>query len=211
MARLLSIARRTVERKVRFLGLDARARLKAYHRGFPKCQSIEFDDVETFEHTKLKPLSITLAVETKTRRILGFAVSPMPAHGRLSERAKRKYGPRRDERKRGRERLFKSLQGLVNEKAEIRSDQNPHYPEDVKRFFPKATHIAFKGRKPRDQGQGELKEGVYDPLFSLNHTAAMLRYGIANLIRKTWCTTKRAERLKDRLSIYALYHNLELI
>jgi hypothetical protein len=82
-ARLLHITRSTVARKLKFLGGDARFLLEAHNLEKPKAEVIEFDDMEAFEHTKCKPLSITLAVESKTRRILGIEVSQMPAKGRL--------------------------------------------------------------------------------------------------------------------------------
>lgn len=41
----------------------------------PVAKEIEFDDLETLEHTKRKPLLVTLAVEYKTRRILCFCMS----------------------------------------------------------------------------------------------------------------------------------------
>jgi hypothetical protein len=210
-ARILSINRKTVARKVRFLGFHARVHLTEVNRSLPKVASLQFDDMETIEHTKMKPLSVSLAVETDTRRILGFEISRMPASGKLAKKSLGKYGKRRDERRRGRIRLLRRIRPFVSDGAVIRSDENPHYIGDMKRLLPRAEHLRFKGRKPRDHGLGELKQGAFDPLFSLNHTAAMLRYGIANLIRKTWCTTKKAERLADRIAIYVMYHNLELI
>jgi hypothetical protein len=56
-------------------------------------------------------------------------------------------------------------------------------------------------------GQGELKKTTHDPLFAINHTLAMLRANINRLIRRTWCTTKKPERLIDHLWIYIRYHN----
>ena len=35
----------------------------------------------------------------------------------------------------------------------------------------------------------------------------MLRANISRLIRKTWATTKRADRLAAHIAIYAWYHN----
>ncbi|MGZ3656152.1 MAG: hypothetical protein ACXWR1_04035, partial [Bdellovibrionota bacterium] len=57
---------------------------------------------------------------------------------------------------------------------------------------------------------GELKEGRYDPLFSINHTCAMFRANVNRLIRKTWCTTKSQERLRSHLILYANAHNNRL-
>lgn len=209
-ARKLKLSRTTVARKLIFLGRDAKAKLSVLNLESPRASIIEFDDMETFEHTKCKPLSVTLAVEHKTRRILGFRVSKMPAKGRLAKIAFKKYGKRKDERAKGRKELFSELQDLIDPEALIKSDQNPHYAPDVKVYFPKATYTQFKGQRGSVTGQGELKKIRFDPLFSLNHTCAMYRANVNRLARKTWCTTKLPQRLEDHLAIYALYHNLSL-
>lgn len=206
-AKILGISRLTVARKAAFLGLRSEFRFHTRNQSRPKAREIEFDDLETFEHTKYKPLAITIAVETGTRRILGIEVSRMPGKSSLRKKAFEKYGLRPDERREARGRLFQRITPLLAEGVEIKSDANPHYPKDVKKFFPGAKHFVFKGRKPKDYGQGELKKGAYDPLFSLNHTCAMLRANVNRLIRKTWCTTKSIERLYGHLMIYADYHN----
>jgi hypothetical protein len=93
----------------------------------------------------------------------------------------------------------------------IKSDSNPHYPNSVKKAFPEARHISFQGKRGSLSGQGELKKVKFDPLFSLNHTCAMLRANVNRLFRKTWCTTKKREHLYAHLMIYADYHNHQLI
>ncbi len=140
---------------------------------------------------------------------MGLEVSTMPARGLLVERAK-KYGPREDRRAEGRKRLFTAIRPFVHPEAMIKSDSNPHYPADVKRHFPSAHHVTYLSRKGSNTGGGELKQGGFDPLFSLNHTCASLRMNVTRLLRKTWYTTKRADRLRDHLLLYAVYHNAHL-
>ena len=209
-AYLLRLNRKTIKRKFLFLGAQALIDLRRHHLKYPPATLIEFDDLETFEHSKCKPLSVTLAVESPSRRILSFSVSSMPAKGLLSQRALKKYGYRTDDRERGRRLLLSTLTGLVSPKALIKSDQNPHYPNDVKLFFKEAQHLPLKGKRGAITGQGELKKVGFDPLFSLNHTCAKLRADVNRLIRKTWCTTKKAERLRFHLAIMSLYHNRAL-
>lgn len=210
-ARTFHLARKTVSRKA-FLGsLYAEERLGQGNLEQAKAREIEFDDLETFEHSRCKPLSITLAVESKTRRILGLEVSVMPAKGHLAQKATSRYGYRPDLRREGRRRLFQRIRHLVDEHAIIKSDSNPHYGSDVKEFFPNAKHVLFKGRRGSNTGQGELKRGGFDPLFSLNHTCAMFRANVCRLIRKTWNTTKSADHLYAHLLIYAEYHNHTLL
>ena len=205
----MNLSRTTVARKAQFLGLRGHAALR--DQGHPPATHVQFDDLETFEHTKLKPLSITLAVEHPSRRILGFVVSRIPARGLLAKKSVEKYGPRPDERAAGRAKLFSELQSSIAPNALIESDQNPHYPVDVRRFFPGAVHRLHKGQRGSIVGQGELKKIRFDPLFSLNHTCAMSRAGIGRLIRRTWNTTKLPERLDLHFAIFAEYHNSELI
>jgi hypothetical protein len=195
-----------VVRKLISLGIEAERELKIENKKLPKALVVEFDDLETFEHTKCKPISVTLAVEYKTRRILGLEVSKFGAKGRLVEKAK-KYGYRRDGRKRARNLLFQEIKELIKEDAILKSDSNPYYAADVKAHFPKAKHVTYLGARGSLGGQGELKKLKFDPLFDLNHTCGMFRANVNRLIRKTWCTTKRMDRLRAHLMIYARYHN----
>ncbi len=209
-SRLLRLHRKTVVRKFLFLGIQCDFHLFENNFDQPRSKKIEFDDLETFEHSKCKPLSITLAVESGSRRVLGFSVSKMRAKGLLIHKAK-KYEPRWDTRTSGRRQLFQKIQGLVEEDVFIKSDQNPHYERDVKEFFPKSKYVQFPGQRGAKTGQGELKKIGFDPLFSLNHTCAKMRADINRLIRKTWCTTKKAENLYYHLAIFADYHNQNLV
>lgn len=185
--------------------------LKKFNLEKPRAKSWEFDDLETLEHSKYKPLSAIAAVEFKTRRILGFRVASMPPKGRTAKAAFRKYGRRRDDRSKARKELFKELQSLVQPDATIRSDENPYYVSDVKKHFPRAQHHRVPGRRACVTGQGELKVGAFDPIFSLNHTFAMFRDNIGRLARRTWCTTKLKDRLTLHLALYAIRHNQDLI
>jgi hypothetical protein len=163
------------------------------------------------EHTKCKPLSVSLAVEKKTRRILGFEVSIIPAAGHLAEISRKKYGRRPNMRPRGLQKLFEKIKRSVREDASFSSDEDPLYLPLVKRNFPKAIHHRYKGGRGCITGQGELKRQRIDPLFSLNHTCAMLRANINRLFRRTWCTTKKKSRLEQHLAIYMDFHNSILL
>ncbi|WP_413582074.1 transposase [Bdellovibrio sp. HCB288] len=206
-ARILGINRKTVVRKFRFLAETAKSELHEQNKKLPPAVEVEFDDLETFEHTKYKPLSVTLMVEFKTRRILGFEVAQMPAKGKLAAPARKKYGYRADHRGPARKKLFSNMTELVHPNALIRSDSNPTYPSDVKKYFPQAKHVTVLGGRGAVVGQGELKKLRWDPIFSLNHTCAMLRANINRLIRKTWCTTKKPSELAGHIALFALEHN----
>src|ERR1700757_212184 len=174
-ALILGVNRKTIVRKFRFEAMKARFEHELWLRTLSKSpiHFVQFDDLETSEHTKCKPLSVALAVEPKNRKILGFQVSQMPAKGHLSQIAFRKYGPRQDRRARGWSRLFEKLTDFVSSVAEFLSYKKPHYSRFVKRYFPNPRHQTVQGRRGCVIGQAELKKIGFDPLFSLNHTCAM--------------------------------------
>jgi len=209
---LLRVNRKTVVRKFRFLASQARIQHQQWLKKLEQrpLAFVQFDDLETSEHTKLKPLSVALAVEPKSRKILTFQVSSMPAKGLLSQPALKKYGYRPDKRPKGWNSLFRSLKPIVSPNAEWLSDENPHYPRHLLAHLPGAIHRTTPGRRGCVAGQGELKKIGFDPLFSLNHTCAMLRANLNRLFRRTWCTTKTQQGLVDHLSLYVRFHNERL-
>lgn len=205
---LLNVSRTTVARKIRRLGLVARLKnAKENWRLLTGSQTITFDEMESFEHTKCKPLSIAVAVDKATRRIIATRVSKMPANGRLAEVSRRKYGHRPDHRSRGLHRVLRAANYYAPATTTLRSDECPRYPRVVRQHFPGSQHETYKGRPARSIGLGELKIGGFDPLFAVNHSAAMVRDNLKRLTRKTWCTTKDPSKLQDLLDIYTWHHN----
>lgn len=174
-----------------------------------KPRVVVFDEIETFEHTKCKPVSIVVAVEEGTRKILTFEAAQMPAKGHLAEVSRRKYGYRADHRPAA---LRKALATISKFESLvlIKSDESPRYPKYLKECLPGIPHVTFKGRRGCVVGQGELKRGGFDPLFSLNHTCARVRDLIKRLSRRTWCTTKLIERLQMFLDIFMCHFNRRL-
>ena len=206
---LLNVNRKTVVRRFRFLAKEAREDQATFLKSLQgvSLKEIQFDDLETSEHTKCKPLSVALAVEPKSRKILGFQVSQMPAKGRLAKISIRKYSYRKDERAKGWDQLLKDLKPIVDQNAVFTSDENPHYPRFLFKRHPNCTHIQVPGGRGAITGQGELKKKKFDPIFSLNHTCAMMRANLNRLFRRTWCTTKKREDLINHLFLYMSYHN----
>jgi transposase-like protein len=200
--RLLGIHQVTVARKIKRLGKHARKRMLPQD-----VETVVFDEMETFEHTKCKPLSIVVAVDEKTRRVISVKVASMPAKGHLAAISRRKYGPRKDDRRKALTAVLSRIKSNYPNLEALKSDECPRYPLLTKRFFPKIPHQTYKGRRGCVVGQGELKRGGHDPLFPLNHTCAMIRDNIKRLSRRTWCTTKKPDVLQDLLDMYASYHN----
>ena len=172
---------------------------------------IHFDDMETSEHSKLKPLSIPMTVMAEKRFIIAFDVVSMPAKGHLAAISRKKYGIRPDHRKLGWKNVLTKTSALTSQNVKVTSDQQPFYPAMLKAHLPHKTHERTKGRAACVAGQGEMKVGGKDPLFSFNHSAAMIRAHVNRLHRRTWCTTKRPDRLITHLKMYQLWHNEKIL
>ena len=208
----LNTTRVTVARKCEFLAKKAFLEHDLLmQRQHYKETEIQFDELQTIEHTKCKPLSVAVAVGKKSRKILGFSVSRMPATGHLAKISRQKYGYRPDCRPQGLKALFEQIAPVVDKKTIIHSDKHPYYRPLIEQHFPQVTYTQSYGSKASIAGQGELKKEYKDPLFAINHTLAMMRANINRLIRRTWCTTKDPTRLVYHLAIYMGVHNLSLI
>jgi hypothetical protein len=99
--RKLHLTMRMVSLRSRNLSIRDTARSEmeklraAYVRRHGPLAEVQMDEMETYEHTRLKPLSISLAV-TPGRFIFAVAVAPIPAKGPLATVSRAKYGQRRD-------------------------------------------------------------------------------------------------------------------
>jgi hypothetical protein len=209
---LLGLNKRTVERKLPFLARRCR---KLNDRELQKYKgrvfNIQIDDLITKENSKLKPLSVSIAVDEDRRMILAVEVSQIPAFGHLSKFALKKYGFRKDEHFEGLTRLFQRITPIVSSEVNIKSDEHQRYPGFISTYLPHAHHQVFKSERGCIVGQGELKKIGFDPLFVVNHTCALLRANVNRLIRKTWCTTKDKMRLKDHIDVFIYFYNMGLL
>ena len=212
-ARIARLHRTTIERKLKYLAEKARLTQQQLLLKFKQSPvtHLQFDDLITIEHTKLKPLSVSLAVDASSRFILGTNVSSIGAFGHLAKLSRKKYGKRVNNHAEKLDHLLKSITSLVHPEALVQSDEHYKYAPIVKKHFPHVLYQQFKGGRGAIVGQGELKKLAFDPLFMLNHTCAMLRANVNRLIRKTWCTTKKLECLQDHLDLYVAYHNTRLV
>ena len=195
----------TIGRKLVYLGL----RSGEYLHNLPDrdVKAIQFDELQSSIHTKCKPVSIPIVVGATSRRILSVKVASMPAQHPLVDIALKRYGPRNDDRPAAIQHTLAAAKHMLATHVEITTDMAPRYPDPIRTLFPQGRHSVHRSRRARHGGQGELKRGRDDPLFSLNHTAAMVRDGVGRMVRKTWGNSKRMDRLELHLQIYAQFHN----
>lgn len=204
-AQLLKCSPTTIARKLIWLS--------KYKKSYPQSSvnHIQIDEMESIEHTKLKPLTIPLCVSDEFQ-ILGIEVGKIPAKGHYAELSRKKYGARTNER----EIVFRKL--LTNLRDQIRinpititTDSHPLYANLIKEYFPDANHIQVVARtmkeKKRELIHQKVFKKVFDPLFALNQRCAKIRSDVRRMTRRSWCTTKKIENLKRHLELYQIYNN----
>jgi len=170
---------------------------------------IQFDEMESFEHTRLKPLSISLAVRTDTAKILDIQVGTLNYKGRLANFAFSKYGPRVDTSEKASLKVLENLKLAKVKDSTFVTDAKNTYPKLIKETFPQASHVAVKVEKV-SMAQRLFRKGrrnINDPLFVLNLTSAKIRHDLSRMARKVWVTTKRDVYLQAHLDLYIAYAN----
>jgi len=208
IAKLLHCSKNTVARKLLWLAQYSET---IAPQKFLDTQHLQIDELETIEHTKLKPVTIPICVNDKFK-ILGLSIGKIKAKGHLSEIALKKYGPRADEREIAIAQLFINLRrNITGDPQTITTDAHPLYPKFIQKYFPKSQHIPIVSRdrlkKKRELVYTNERKKIFDPLFALNQRCAMLRSDVRRLTRRSWCTTKKLENLERHLNLYMIYNN----
>lgn len=174
-------------------------------------KELQFDEMESIEHTKLKPLTIALAV-SEDFKILGTRVGTIPAKGLLSQISKKKYGPREDQSSLILREMLANLKvSPSGQDFLIKSDAKPSYRAIVKEVFLDKKHLMYVAQenkeKRRELKYTNLEKRVFDPIFAVNQRMAKFRDHIKRLARRSWCTTKRRENLEKQIYLYIADNN----
>ena len=209
IARTLGIAYNTVNAKFLFL---CRVMPELNPTTPVKAHAIYFDELETIEHTKCKPLTVAMAV-TDDYKILSIHVGKIPAKGKLASFSVMKYGKRPDESPQVCEKTLTEARALlVGFPQKVVSDAKPSYKKMIKTVFPESLHEEHC-RADRDRQQSRLHEKLqkkrFDPMFVLNQRCAKLRSHVRRLTRRSWCTTKLICNLQLHLNLFKVYNNTD--
>jgi hypothetical protein len=206
-ARALGVARRTVERRVRWLAAHAEAFQKYRLRDAALHGPFQLDEMESFEANRYQPVTVPVLIDRKTLFIVATAVGPLRRKGRMTSLQRRRraeheavHGRRPAGSMRAVHQVLGRLVPLTADRAVVlESDRKALYGQlGVRTFgsrFVWRTHSAA-ARRDRD-----------NPLFPINHTNARLRHFLARLRRRTWCVSKSRAALQGHLQIAALWAN----
>jgi transposase-like protein len=197
-AQILGVAVNTIRNRIAWLADKAReAHAAAHANGSLETSFAQFDEMETFIHSRCQPATIAMVVRHKTGQILSIKTAIIVAKGHLAKKGAAQgwidnHGPI------ARAIALSEAAKSIQPGATIACDGWPTYPTEIASYVGKGVQVTayISG-----SGVG------YDPMFRLNHTCAKIRADIACMARDTWTTTKKIVHLQDRLDIYVAWNN----
>jgi hypothetical protein len=229
----IGVARRTILKRLSWLANKVRMihQYELAHGIFKREQlsMFQFDEMETFISSKLKTVSVPLAVariqdpdkEVKKPRkifpirkkyrplIIDIGVAKRNAKGHIAQLSQQKYpgwvNPLNSkDRMNALLKVLKSVVFVAPPKFHITSDCDRGLigaAKAIKKTIaPGLKHHPIKSRKININTH-------YDPMFYLNHVCARIRADLCRMRRKTWATSKKIENLEAHLWIYLAWNN----
>jgi len=160
-------ARKTVARKITFLAQQARQKTAEWLASRAPFGHVQWDELISFEHTRLKPLSVAVMSAVGERCLLGFGVAQIPASGPIAQKAREKYGLRSDRSGPMRKRVLRQAGAYLSQQVLIETDEHTRYRDEITAAYPRAPHLQYPSVRGSLTGQGELKRCGYDPLCDL--------------------------------------------
>lgn len=193
IGRVLKINRKTVEKY--FLRGAQRAEcenLKALDNRDIVTSYVQFDTLETFEHTKERPLGIHLSIRAKTGEIISAKVHKISIRALSISKKKIK---------------------AWNETTDQMASLSEMLLESSKTFNRLNTTIACDGYRQQIVltkkicDQDYVNVAVLPDNKKIDLAIRKLRNDVSRLSRKSLCSTKKQSRLQNHLDLYINYNN----
>jgi transposase-like protein len=207
-ARVLQVARRTVEHRFSWLARHARHLHLNQLRGACLEGPFQLDELESFESNRFQPLTVPVLIEAPHLFMLTCELAPLRRKGRmtLAQRRRRSahealHGRRPSHSDAAVRRTLETLKRVVDPAAAVvlDSDHKPSYGLlGAKVFGERFIWRRHAASARRDRA---------NPLFPINHTNARLRHFLARLRRRTWCVSKCARGLAEHLAVVMMWVN----
>jgi len=195
---------RKVARALRQLNRNLLRRLPgAGHRTFL------LDEIETFEHSSILRLTVPVLIERESLAVLAVDVGPIRRVPRRGSRRQRwlsrhelNHGRRCDRSRACVRRVLGRLRRLWGQRRGLlQTDEKALYGALLRRTWPETPALAHETTPSR------LPRTVFNPLFPINLTDAMLRHNNGRLHRRSWLVSKQGKHLRSQLEVFMAYRN----
>lgn len=198
IARVLGVNVKTV---VRYFKENAELSRKANKKRIGKdlvTAYMQFDQMETFEHTKRKPVGIQVSIRWKTGEIITAKVGYIPIRALT---VSQKYTQKWNRQARNSTHLLRMLEtsrkALNKKGCLISCDQERKQNKAIQELY-KDSYITL-------QQTEKHKNKKIDRVFR------RMRQDISRLGRRTLSTTKDIKQLQNHLDLYTDYNNMKRV
>ena len=198
IGRVLKIHRITVEKYfLECSQISRECNLKKLSQGGIKTTYVQFDELETFERTKKRPLGVEVSVRAKTGEIISTKVCRIPVKAlAVSKKYIEKWNSNINRENAITDMLLETEKAMNKDYAMVACDNATQPVRIAKDFF------------------GDHRVQVYNSGAEnkrIDLAFLKMRQDISRLRRRTLATTKRADRLQNHLDLYTDYHNTKRI
>lgn len=205
--RVLGMDVHAVQKKFRKIARHVRLLNRNLVTHVPQDRTLMLDELESFEHRSIAPVTVPVLIDRSSKLVLATDVAPIRRVARQGsrrqlwlERHEARFGRRRDRGNDCVRRVFGRMGRLLQgQKATLVTDEKVTYATQCRRRFgARVRHQTVPSTLPRT---------VYNPLFAINLTDAMLRDNNGRLRRRSWLVSKRGRYLRLQLELFAAYRN----
>ncbi len=204
---LLGVNRKTLAKRILTHGAMARKKHEEnlQNTNYFWGMSYSFDEMETKLGSKLFPVSIAIAVNEDSGRIIDIRAARMPLKGRLVERMKKDgekipYSP--DNRPEARANVLGAVALANSNQFDIYTDRYPGYNLMIEEVLKNAIHHQVSGVANRGDSESDT-----DPMFWLNHICARIRADLGRMGRRSWCFSRSLDALQGQLDMFMEFFN----
>ena len=195
IARTLNINRKTV---VRYFRENAELARKANKKRLGNdliTSYVQFDQLETYEHTRRKPVGIQISMRPKTNEVISAKAGYIPVRAlTVSKTYSQEWNRKAHKSLHTQNMIFETKKALKKSGATLSCDKDRGQIKTVKDFCIE-DYITIAPTSTRNK--------KIDMLFR------RIRNDISRLNRKTICTTKEVAQLQNHLDLWIDYHNVK--
>ena len=156
---------------------------------------VQFDQLETYEHSKKKPVGIQISIRPKTNEVISAKVGYIPIRAlTVSKQHSKEWNVKARKSQHTLAMILETKKALNKNGATITCDKERGQVSLLKDF----CHEDFITLAPSSQENKKI-----DRVFR------RMRNDISRLNRKTICTTKDIKQLQNHIDLWTEYHNVK--
>ena len=205
--RWLRLGVHAVQHKFRKLAHAMRRLDRNLLQELPPGRRYLLDELETFEHSSILPLSVPVLIEHDSLAVVAAGVAPIRRVARIGSRRQRWLSRHEQSHGRRKDRSVRSLRRILGRLRRRLRGHRAVLVSDRKQVYASLCRGLLRGQVEHERVSGELPRTTYNPLFRINLTDAMLRDNNGRLRRRSWLVSKTAACLRRQLALFTAYRN----